>query len=281
MMHGALTIARLTWIDARRTRIALAAFIGGLVFLAVYGTAVFFMQHSVIASPRTHLPLFLRQTTLQVLTLVGLYVANFLTVATAVMLPVDCISGEIDSGVMQTVASKPVDRSGIVIGKWLGFLAMIAVYLLLVAGGVVLLVWVMTGFLQPHLSAALPLMLLSAVVMLTLSIAGGTRFSTVTNGIAVFAFYAIAFIGGWIEQIGVRLGSSASRYIGTVISLISPSDALWRRAAHELQPPLLEQLNISPFSAVAVPSGAMVVWGVGFVVVTLLAALRIFQKRAL
>jgi hypothetical protein len=66
-----------------------------------------------------------------------------------------------------------------------------------------------------------------------------------------------------------------------VISLISPSDALWRRAAHELQPPLLEQLNISPFSAVAVPSGAMVVWGVGFVVVTLLAALRIFQKRAL
>jgi ABC-type transport system involved in multi-copper enzyme maturation permease subunit len=168
-----------------------------------------------------------------------------------------------------------------VIGKWLGFLAMIAVYLLLVAGGVVLLVWVMTGFLQPHLSAALPLMLLSAVVMLTLSIAGGTRFSTVTNGIAVFAFYAIAFIGGWIEQIGVRLGSSASRYIGTVISLISPSDALWRRAAHELQPPLREQLNISPFSAVAVPSGAMVVWGVGFVVVTLLAALRIFQKRAL
>jgi len=281
-MHGAWTIARLTWIDARRTRIALAALIGGLVFLAIFGTAAFFMQHSVVDA-RTHarVPPFLRQVILQTLTLVGLYVANFLTVATAVMLPVDSISGEIDSGVMQTVASKPVDRSGIVIGKWLAFLAMIVAYLLLVAGGVVLIVGVITGFWQPHLATALPLMLLSAVVMLTLCIAGGTRLTTVTNGIAVFAFYAIAFIGGWIEQIGVRLGSSASRYIGTLISLISPSDALWRRAAHELQPPLLEQLNVTPFSAVAVPSGAMVVWGVGFVVVTLLAALRTFQKRAL
>jgi Cu-processing system permease protein len=282
MMHGAWTIARLTWVDARRTRIALAALIGGLVFLAVYGTAVFFMQHSVIDA-RTHgrVPPFLRQVILQTLTLVGLYVANFLTLATAVMLPVDSISGEIDSGVMQTLASKPVDRSGIVIGKWLGYLAMVAAYLLLVAGGVVLLVWGMTGFFQPHLITALPLMLLGAVVMLTLSIAGGTRLSTVTNGIAVFAFYAISFIGGWIEQIGVRLGSAASRYIGTLISLISPSDALWRRAAHELQPPLLEQLNVSPFSSVAVPSGAMIVWAAGFVVVTLLAALRIFKKRPL
>jgi len=281
MMHGALTIARLTWIDARRTRIALAALIGGLVFLAVYGTAVSFMQHSLASVPRARLRPFLLQTAYQTLTLVGLYVANFLTLATAVMLPVDSISGEIDSGVMQTVASKPVDRSGIVIGKWLAYLAMTTVYLLLVSGGVVLILWAITGFLQPHLILGLPLMLLSAVVMLTLSIAGGTRLTTVTNGIAVFAFYAISFIGGWIEQIGVRLGSSASRYIGTLISLISPSDALWRRAAHELQPPLLEQLNISPFSSVDVPSGAMVVWGVGFVVVTFLAALRTFQKRAL
>ncbi|HWW80980.1 MAG TPA: hypothetical protein VNY82_15390, partial [Steroidobacteraceae bacterium] len=38
--------------------------------------------------------------------LVGLYVANFLTLAVAVMLPVDSLSGEIESGVMETIASK-------------------------------------------------------------------------------------------------------------------------------------------------------------------------------
>lgn len=278
-MQGVLTIAQLTWLEARRTRIALAALVGAALFLAVYGTAVFFLYRlEGTAAPR---PFFIRQTQLEILTLAGLYVANFLTLAVAVMLPVDSISGEIDSGVMETVASKPVARSAIVIGKWLAYLLMTAVYLLLVAGGVVLLIRTITGFLQPHLQIALPLMFLGASTLLTLSIAGGTRFKTVTNGIVVFAFYAVAFIGGWIEQIGFVLGNESARYIGTAISLVSPVDALWRLAAHEMQPPLMQQLRMSPFSVAAVPSAAMVIWAMGFVGVTLLLALRGFRARSL
>jgi hypothetical protein len=168
-----------------------------------------------------------------------------------------------------------------VIGKWLAYLSMTAVYLVLVAGGVVVLVKIITGFMQPHLAAALPLMFLGAGVLLTLSIAGGTRFKTVTNGILVFGFYAIAFIGGWIEEIGLLLGSEAARYIGTAISLVSPVDAMWRLASHEMQPPLMQQVRLGPFSSAAVPSAAMVVWTVGFVAVALLVALRQFQTRSL
>lgn len=278
-MQGVLTIAQLTWLEARRTRIALAALVGAALFLAVYGTAVFFLYR--LEGPAAPRPFFIRQTQLEILTLAGLYVANFLTLAVAVMLPVDSISGEIDSGVMETVASKPVARSAIVIGKWLAYLLMTAVYLLLVAGGVVLLIRTITGFLQPHLQIALPLMFLGASTLLTLSIAGGTRFKTVTNGIVVFAFYAVAFIGGWIEQIGFVLGNESARYIGTAISLVSPVDALWRLAAHEMQPPLMQQLRMSPFSVAAVPSAAMVIWAMGFVGVTLLLALRGFRARSL
>jgi Cu-processing system permease protein len=278
-LHGVLTIARLTWLETRRTRIALAALICAALFLTTYGIAVHFLFQTRAAA--TARPLFIKQAELEVLTLVGLYVANFLTLAVSVMLPVDSISGEIESGVMQTVASKPVARSAIVIGKWLAFVAMTATYLLLVAGGVVLLVRGLTGFLQPHLEAALPLMFLGASTLLTLSIAGGTRLKTVTNGIVVFGFYAIAFIGGWVEEIGIVLGNESSRYIGTAISLISPVDSMWRLACHEMQPPLMQQLRMSPFSAAAVPSTAMVVWTIGFVTVTLLVALRQFQKRSL
>lgn len=278
-MQGLLTIVRLTWLEARRTRIALAALICAALFLAVYGTAVFFLYR--IEFVPTARPSFIRQTQLEILTLAGLYVANFLTLAVSVMLPVDSISGEIDSGVMETIASKPVWRSTIVIGKWLAYLSMTAVYLVLVAGGVVVLVKIITGFMQPHLAAALPLMFLGAGVLLTLSIAGGTRFKTVTNGILVFGFYAIAFIGGWIEEIGLLLGSEAARYIGTAISLVSPVDAMWRLASHEMQPPLMQQVRLGPFSSAAVPSAAMVVWTVGFVAVALLVALRQFQTRSL
>ena len=278
-LHGVLTIARLTWLEARRTRIALSALICAVLFLTAYGVAVYFLFQA--RSVSTAGPPIARQVELEILTLVGLYVANFLTLAVSVMLPVDSISGEIESGVMETVAAKPIARSAIVIGKWLAFLGMTAAYLLLVAGGVVLVVRALTGFLQPHLQAALPLMFLGASTLLTLSIAGGTRFKTVTNGIVVFGFYAIAFVGGWVEEIGTLLANDASRYIGTAISLLSPVDSMWKLASHEMQPPLMQQLRMSPFSTAAVPSTAMVVWTVGFVAVTLAVALRQFQKRSL
>jgi hypothetical protein len=117
--------------------------------------------------------------------------------------------------------------------------------------------------------------------MLSVTIAGGVRFTTVTNGIVAFAFYVLAFFGGWIEQIGVMLGNASARYIGTAISLVSPTDALWRLAMHVLQPPVMAQVQLNPFSPASVPSAAMVWWAVGFSVGVLALAVRGFQKRAL
>ena len=259
-------------------RITLASLICAVLFLAVFGTSVYFLYR--FGPGAAARPAFIRQEQLEALTLAGLYVANFLTLAFSVLLPVDSISGEIDSGVIETIASKPVSRATIVLGKWLGFLAMAASYLLILTLGVVLLVRLFSGFVPPHLGRALPLLLLGAATLLTLSIAGGTRLRTVTNAIVVFGFYAIAFIGGWIETIGAVLGSDAARYIGTAISLVSPVDALWRLAAHQVESPLVRQLP-GPFSSTSVPSAAMVVWAVGFVIATLLAALRGFRTRPL
>jgi hypothetical protein len=124
-------------------------------------------------------------------------------------------------------------------------------------------------------------MLLEAAVMLSICIAGGTRFSTITNGIVAFAFYALAFVGGLIEQVGTFTGIDSARYIGTAISLVSPADAIWRLAVHVLQPALLRGLQLSPFSPGSVPSSAMVVWACGFIVIALLLAIRQFNNRAL
>jgi hypothetical protein len=43
----------------------------------------------------------------------------------------------------------------------------------------------------------------------------------------------------------------------------------------------MQQLRLGPFSTAAVPSMAMVVWAVGFVVVALLVALWQFRSRSL
>jgi ABC-type transport system involved in multi-copper enzyme maturation permease subunit len=274
-MRRILTIAHLTLLEARRRKIVTAAVLGALLFLGVYGAALY------VAAPRIALGGLERTGVLTLATQAGLYVANFLTIAAAVLLPIDTLSGEIGSGIMQTVASKPIRRAEILLGKWLAFVAMVTVYLALTAGGVLVIVRAITGFTPPNVAVALPLLLLGAALMVTTAIAGGTRLTTVTNGIVAFAFYGIAFIGGWIEQIGTFAAADSARYIGTAISLVSPIDALWRRASFELQPPIMHGLPFGPFALGSVPTNAMIGWAVGFLVVLLLIALRWFQRRPL
>jgi ABC-type transport system involved in multi-copper enzyme maturation permease subunit len=277
-MRGTLTIARLTWLEARRRKIALAAVLCGLAFLAVYATAAFFAHRTVAQGV---IGLVQQRAMFQTLLGVGLYVVNFLVIACAVLLSVDTLSGEMSSGVIQTLASKPIDRAAIVLGKWLTYCLMTGAYLLLMAGGVLLSVWAAGGVVAPHVPGALLLMWLGATVMLALTILGGTRLTTIANGIVAFGFYGIAFIGGWVEQIATVLRNDAVRYFGTTISLVSPADAMYRRAAHELQPRGALGVQLSPFAPLSVPSLAMIVWAIAFVLVTLLLAIRTFRHRPL
>lgn len=279
-MRGTLTIARLTWLEARRRRIVLAATLGGSVFLLVFGIAV----HFVFGKPEGAAveDALARQLQLQIMTIAGLYVVNFLGIAAAILLPVDTVSGEIATGVMQTLASKPVRRFEILVGKWLAYAVMTTLYLALMVGGITLIMWIETGHMQNNLGAALPLMCLAALVMTTVTIAGGVRLATITNGMLAFALYGIAFIGGWVEQIGAVTGSDAARRIGTAISLVSPADAMWRRAAYDLQPPFMRELQfVSPFGSASLPSAAMIGWTAGYVVVVLGIGILVFRKRAL
>jgi ABC-type transport system involved in multi-copper enzyme maturation permease subunit len=279
-MGGLLTIAWLTLFEARRRRIVLAACVCGAGWLAVFGTGLYFIERSWdlqgVAPVR-------RAAQTGFFTVMGLYAVNFLTVAAAVLLPVDTLSGEIGSGVIETLASKPIRRADIVLGKWVAYWVLTALYLVTMAGGLVTIVFVMTGYLQSNLPRALALVALEYTVLLTVCLAGGTFLSTVTNGIVAFGFYGLAFAGGLVEQVGSFTGNRASRDIGTAISLVAPTDALWRLAAYYLQPAVARDLQLGPplIGSAVLPSSAMIWWAVAFIVVVLLGAVGIFERRAL
>jgi Cu-processing system permease protein len=278
-MSPIFTIARMTLHEAARRKILLASLVCGVAFLVLFGVGFHFvvkdLPQQVLADNVR------RRTILSFFTLAGLYAANFLSVMTAVLLPVDTLSGEIASGVMQTVASKPIRRSEIVLGKWLAFVVLAGSYLLLLAGGVLAIVRFRAGMAPPNIHLGLPLMLLEATLLVTLSIAGGTRFSTVTNGVVALGLYGLAFLGGWVEQIGTFARNEAARSIGTIASLIMPSESLWQLAAHHMQPPVMSALALTPFSPASVPTPAMVIWAIGYIFVVMGLALRHFGKRAL
>jgi ABC-type transport system involved in multi-copper enzyme maturation permease subunit len=277
-MRGTLLIARLTWLETRRRRIALAALVCGLLFVAVFASAIYFGFGRAAAEGGNAVEMRIAAT---VLTVAGLYVVNFLVVAVAILLPIDSLAGEIGSGVIQTLASKPVDRAAIVVGKWLAYLVMTAAYLALLAGGVLLSMRLFADYTAPAVLVPVGLMLLGAAVMLSITIAGGVRLSTITNGIVAFSFYGVAFIAGWMEQILSLFGNSTARHVGTVVSLLSPADSMWRRAAYELQPVTAVIFQAGPFGVASVPSAAMIVWAVLFVVAVLAFAAWQFRRRPL
>ena len=278
-MPGLLTITHLTLKETVRRRVLLAALVCGLAFLVLFSLGFRMIQHE--NHGQGAMQVIERHMFLSFVTLAGLYAVNFLTLMTAALVPVDTLSGEIGSGVMQTLASKPIRRTEILLGKWLGHWIVVVGYFAFMAGGVLLVTRWLGGFTPPNLRLGLPLMLLEATIFLTLSIAGGTRFSTVTNAVTVVGLYGLAFIGSWMEQIGTMASNDAARYVGTVASLIIPSEAMWQLAAHHMQPPIMRDLGVTPFSPVSVPSGAMVAWAGGYIVVVLLAAVRTFRRRPL
>jgi ABC-type transport system involved in multi-copper enzyme maturation permease subunit len=208
-------------------------------------------------------------------------VVNFLTVMMTVLTSVDTLSGEIASGTVHTLLSKPVRRWEIVLGKWLGFAGMLSLYLCLMAGGVILLVYLIGDYRAPSTLNGLALMWLNAILLLNVSLLGGAILSTLANGVLVFGMYGIAFVGGWIEQFGALLQNQTAVNIGVISSLIIPSEALWRRAAYEMQSPLVQALGFSPFSSPSVPSPAMIAYAMLYATVALLLAVQQFRRRDL
>ena len=275
-----LVIARLTFREAARRKILLAALLLGLLYLAIYGVGFYFVNQDISNSQFGPGLLELNQIR-NFLFMAGMYVVNFLTVAIAVLTSVDTLSGEITSGTIHTLVSKPLQRWQIVVGKWLGFAGMLSLYLLLMAGGTVLLVYLISGYTAPNIMRGLGLLWMNAILLLGVSLAGGAVLSTLANGVLVFGMFGIAFVGGWIEQIGSFIQNQTAINVGIISSLLIPSEALWKRAAFEMQSPLVSTLGFSPFTASSMPSLVMVIYGMIYAILALLLAIRLFNKRDL
>ena len=276
-----LTIARLTFREASRRWILWVALLLGLAFLVIFALGFNEISRDIRQRAAGGMPTLQQSEIYNFMAMAGLYAVNFLTVMMAVLTSVDTLSGEIASGTIHTLVSKPVRRWEILLGKWLGYAAMLLAYLLLMAGGVVGVVYLISGYSPPNVLRGLALMGFNVLLLLSVSFMGGTWLSTLANGVLVFGLYGVAFIGGWIEQFGAMLRNQTAINIGVVCSLILPSEAIWRRAAFEMQSPLVAALGFSPFVTSSVPSPLMIAYAALYLLAILALALRQFQRRDL
>ena len=287
-------IARFTLQEAVSRRLILAGVVISLGFIGLFALGFHFAfdkgVENTASAPQARLSLGIAFATL---TLFGVYVVNYLASFLALFLSVGAVSGEVDSGTLHAVLARPLRRSEFVIGRWLGYVVMIAVYIVAMTGLVLLVARLIAGYEVPDPTHALLLMLLEGILLLTLSLFGSTLMSTLANGIVVFTLLGLAWLAGVIEFVGNLLasatdttGSNAMINIGTAVSLLLPSDALWRGASYYLESPtMLAALGGVrggiPFFAQSPPATPLIVWALGYVVVMLGAAVLAFQRRDL
>jgi len=273
-------IARLTIREAQRRRLLWVAVIMGAAFLLVFGIAFHFIQLDLERFPSAD-----NQTGFvsALLLTAGLYAVNLLVNVVAVLVSVTTISGEIESHTIDAIVTKPIRRWQVVIGKWLAFAVLVLIYLAVLTGGLMLIVYLRSGFHLENIGRGLLMMALAALLVLTVSIAGGTRLSTIANGVLTFMLFGLAFLGGLVEQVGALIRNQAAVNVGIISSLIMPADSLWKKASAYFQAGTVSNnpFELGPFAAITEPSSIMVVYAIAYLTVLLLLALRSFSRRDL
>lgn len=292
---SALIVARFTIQEAITRKLVLAAILLSLAFIGLYALGFNFLYTSAAdggqGADRSELIL---ASTL--LTVLGLYAVYFLSSFLALFLSVGSISAELDSGTLHAVLARPMRRSAYVLGRWIGFSLLIGLYVAVIAGLLLLVSRVISGYEPPNPAATMALMTLGAILLLTLSLLGSTIFSTLANGVIVFTLFGVAWIGGIIEFIGAVIGNVAMQNLGVVVGLLIPSDAVWRGASYFVQSPVFLSILSGelgqgpgasasaaslPFAGTTPPAPALIVWAVVYVAVSLGFAVLAFSRRDL
>ena len=275
---GVWIMAGVTFREAARKKMLWMALGAGGAFLILFATGLHFQAKDFAA--RALSPVLRREISFTMVTM-GLYAVDLLTVLMTILTSVDTLSGEIASGTIQAIATKPVPRWQVLLGKWFGFVGMLTAYIAIMVFGVNSVTYAMAGVTAHHLIRGLSLMWMESIVLLSVTFVFGTYFSTLTSGVLALGLHGLAFLGGWIEQAGAISQTQSAVKVGVIASLLMPSEALWRRAAFEMQSPLANALRMSPFSTLSVPSMSMVVYAGLYLAIALALAIRRFSQQDL
>lgn len=277
-----LLMARFTFREAFHKKVILGVMLLSVAFLAVFalGNWLAFRDLVPAASRSGSNADFPQMISLQ-LTLLGMNAASMIGAILAVFLSVGTISSEVDAGTLYSILPKPLTRRDVLLGKWLGYASMLAVYVLALSLAVCGVVALFSGHWLPQaLPASLPLVL-QALLLLSVSIMGTSFLPTVANGVMVFAVYSVSLVSGFVEQIGSIIGNNDMVTAAIAISLLAPSDSMSKLSASMLQEGASYLQRIGPFMVNYQPSIWMVVYAVVYSAAMLAVAQAVFARKDL
>jgi ABC-type transport system involved in multi-copper enzyme maturation permease subunit len=285
-MPPVFVFARLTVQEASRRRLLLALLV--LTLLVVGFSAWGFHKITTVTRGDGSLlpPTQVTLISSQLLIVVTFMYSGVLALSAAVVAG-PLISSEVESGLLLSMLARPVRRSEVVIGKWLGLGVLVVLY---AAGSAFLELtavnWA-TGYLPPHPIELVVYVAAEGLALLSLGLVLSTRLSGITGGVIALVAWLMAWIAGVVGDIGTGLQNSALQNVGTISHLLLPTDGLWRGAVYAMEPDVILATlraagtagRANPFSAVDPPPNAFLAWVVVWFALMLTLSIWSFRTR--
>jgi len=194
------------------------------------------------------------------------------------------LAGETESGMALAVLARPVRRSAVLVGKWLGLVAFGSGFVAAAGSAQLFIVWVTVGYWPPRPLAGLALLAAQAIVLLTLGLLLSTAVSPMASGIVAVGLFGAGWVAGVIGEVGEAFGNDGVARVGAVSQMLLPTDGLWRGAMNAFQDStLLTQFGPAfeghPFLSAAAPTTTYLVWVGLWIALVLGLAVVVFQRR--
>jgi ABC-type transport system involved in multi-copper enzyme maturation permease subunit len=194
------------------------------------------------------------------------------------------LAGEVESGQALSMLARPVRRSSVLLGKWLGLVAFGSTYVIAAGLAELLVVRAVVGYWPPSPVTGLLLLAAQTVVLLTLALLLSSVVSPMASGIVSVGLFGATWVAGVVGGIGGALGNEGVERVGTVSRVILPTDGLWRGAMNAFQDPsALLQMGPGeggfPFLADTALAPAYLGWAVLWVAVVLGLTALSFSRR--
>jgi len=278
-MRQVLTIAVVTIHEALRRRLV-AAF--GAIALVLVGMSAWGFDRLSHSSSLTSGEV---QVSVPQSLVLFMFMFSFVVALSASAMSSPAVASELESGVIQTVAARPIRRSEILLGKWLGLTALLAFYAAIVCLLEFAVVDWVSGFTPPDPAAVGLYLFGEGVVLLTLALAVGTRLPALATGVTAVAAFGAAWLGGVVGSLGQAFQIGALRAVGNVVHYLVPTDGLWRGAIYYLEPSSFIAGRfggrVDPFFVASPPGALYILFAVVWFVAVLALALWSFNLREL
>ncbi|MDQ6919112.1 MAG: ABC transporter permease [Candidatus Dormibacteraeota bacterium] len=286
MTRAIWPIARMTMIEASRRRMLMA--LAALTFLVVAGVGYGFSRLPEIGGSRPLNHDDLNQIA-SILTILTFFMFSFVLTFAAVFVAAPAISSDVESGVILSIVPRPVRRSDVVLGRWLGLSLVVVIYTIAATLIELEVVNLVIGYLPPHPFEAIAYLVAEGVVAVTMGLLFSTRLAPMTGGIVATILLLAVWFAGIVGNIGYSFGNDTVAAFGTVSRLIVPTDGMWRGALYYLQTSQLlavqalagRRAAANPFFAATAPGLPYLVWTVAWILGLLGLAILSFRRKEL